>query len=162
VPVYVGLGSNLNDPEAQVRRALAALATLPENRLVAVSGLYRNPPVGPPGQPEYVNAVAGLLTHDEPVELLGRLRAIEAAQGRRRDAASRWGPRTIDLDLLVFGSRQINSPELVIPHPGIQERNFVLLPLAEIAPALNIPGLGGVRQLASRLDSASLKKLDPQ
>lgn len=162
MPAYIGIGSNLGDPVLQVTRALKALAELPGSRLIAASNLYQNPPVGPAGQPDYVNAVAGVLTHDGPLELFRRLRQIEHAQGRIRTEGSHWGPRTLDLDLLVYGEQRIDSTELLVPHPGIRERNFVLLPLAEIAPGLEIPGLGSVRELAAALDGASLKKIEPR
>ena len=106
--------------------------------------------------------MVGVLTHDAPLELFRRLREIEHAQGRTRTDDSHWGPRTLDLDLLAYGGQRIDSSELVVPHPGIRERNFVLLPLAEIAPGLEIPGLGNVRELAAALDGASLKKIEPR
>ena len=142
-PVYVGLGSNLSDPVAQVNRALESLAQLPKSRLVLRSGLYRSAPLGPQDQPEFVNAVAALLSRLDATAFLVQLQRIERAQGRQPDA-ERWGPRIIDLDLLVFGDAVAVEPGLTLPHPRIAERNFVLLPLGEIAPELVIPGIGRV------------------
>jgi 2-amino-4-hydroxy-6-hydroxymethyldihydropteridine diphosphokinase len=157
-PAYVGVGSNLEDPVAQVTRAFDALAVLDGTRLVARSHLYRSAPMGPADQPDYVNAAAGLLTRLSPSGLLEALQSIEAAQGRRRDR--RWGPRTLDLDLLVFGAERLDTPALRLPHPGIAERAFVLHPLADIAPDLYVPGAGRVRDLAASLGASGLELLD--
>lgn len=156
VPAYIGVGSNLEDPAAQVRSALAALAELPESRLVAASGLYRNPPMGPQDQPDYVNAVAGILSRLEPAPLLGELQALERRLGRVRKAGDRWGPRIIDLDLLMYGRRIVEEPGLTLPHPGISERNFVLFPLRDIAASLHVPGAGRVRDLAARFSESDV------
>ncbi len=134
---FVGLGSNLDDPRRQILTAFDALARLPSTRLVARSSLYRSAPVGPPGQPDYINAVAQLATALEPLALLDRLQAIERDQ--RRVRGERWGPRTLDLDLLLFEGRVIESERLTLPHPEMGRRNFVLVPLAEIAPGLVMP-----------------------
>ncbi len=158
VPAYVALGSNLDDPRAQVERAFAALGTLRDSRLVARSALYRSPPFGPVAQPDFVNAVAGMLTRLDPRSMLVELKAIEARLGRERPAV-RWGPRHIDLDLLVHGTSRVAEPGLEVPHPGIAERAFVLVPLAEVAPDLDVPGLGRVATLAARLDSTGLERL---
>jgi len=131
--VYIGLGSNLADPQQQLRGALQALAELPGSRLAAVSSLYASDPLGPADQPRYVNAVAALETDLEPLALLDALQRIELAQGRERKA-ERWGPRTLDLDILLFGERLIDQPRLQVPHYHMQARAFVLYPLAEIAP----------------------------
>ncbi len=140
VITYVALGSNLSDPVQQVRTALTELAGLPDSRLVAASRLYRTAPVGPPGQADYVNAVACLETRLEPCQLLLELHAIELAHGRRRDG-TRWGPRTLDLDILLYGEALIDEPGLRIPHPEMSVRAFVLIPLAEVAPPdLVLPG----------------------
>ena len=155
VTAYLGLGSNLDDPAAQVGQALAALARLPDSRLVAVSSLYRNPPMGPQDQPDYVNAVAALETRLAPRALLDAMQAIEREQGRDR-RGQRWGPRTIDLDLLVYGEQVIAEHHLHVPHPGIAERAFVLVPLAEIAPEVVIPGLPPLATLLARVDRASV------
>jgi len=142
VTAYVGLGSNLDDPQARVRRALDALATLPATRLVSASLLYATAPVGPQDQPDYVNAVARLATELTPSDLLAALLGIEAAQGRQRDG-TRWGPRTLDLDLLLHGQARLALAGLHLPHPQIRHRAFVLVPLADVAPPdLNVPGQG--------------------
>ncbi len=131
---YIGLGSNLADPQQQLRGALQALAELPQSNLAAVSSLYASDPLGPADQPRYVNAVAALDTSLAPLDLLDALQRIELAQGRERKA-ERWGPRTLDLDILLFGDRLIAEPRLQVPHYHLQARAFVLYPLAEIAPA---------------------------
>jgi 2-amino-4-hydroxy-6-hydroxymethyldihydropteridine diphosphokinase len=153
-PAYVGVGSNLGDPPAQVLDALAKLARLPRTRVVRASSLYGSRPLGPVEQPDFVNAAAGLLTQLSADELLARLRAIEAAAGRER--RERWGPRVLDLDLLVYGRERRSSPELSLPHPGIVERNFVLYPLAEFAPDLDVPGAGRVADLKGRVAATGL------
>ena len=149
VPAYVGIGSNLDDPEQQVSAAMDALAGLPDTLCISRSTTLRNAALGPQPQPEFVNAVAGLLTQLAPVALLEELLAMERRQGRDRSTSVRWGPRRIDLDLLVYGDAVIETEHLRVPHPGIASRNFVLLPLLEIAPALRIPGLGPVWRLAA-------------
>jgi 2-amino-4-hydroxy-6-hydroxymethyldihydropteridine diphosphokinase len=154
-PAYVGLGSNLDDPLAQLRRALDALTSLPDTRRVACSSFYWNPPMGPAGQPDYLNAVAGLLTRLPPALLLAELQRIEAAQGRERDGP-RWGPRTLDLDLLLHGRACSSDESLELPHPGIVERPFVLVPLAEVAPGLRLPDGRGVAGLAAACEAAGL------
>jgi 2-amino-4-hydroxy-6-hydroxymethyldihydropteridine diphosphokinase len=157
-PAYVGVGSNLNDPRAQVQVALARLARLAQSRLVLASRLYRSRPFGPVAQPDFVNAVAGLVTQADPLTLLGELRAIETAMGRPA-RHERWGPRVIDLDLLCFGRERRTDAALTLPHPGIVERNFVLYPLADIAPDLELPGLGRVAELAGRVTAEGLTRL---
>ena len=136
--VYIGLGSNLAQPAEQLQAALSALADLPDSQLIAVSSLYASNPLGPADQPDYVNAVAALDTALEPLQLLDRLQQIELQQGRQRKA-ERWGPRTLDLDILLFGNQLIDLPRLQVPHYHLQERPFVLYPLAEIAPDLQLP-----------------------
>lgn len=158
LPAYVALGSNLDDPRAQVERALAALDQLPQTRCVLRSSLYRSRPFGPVEQPDFVNAVAGLLTTLQPATLLASLQALETRLGRERPVV-RWGPRRIDLDLLVHGSARIAQSGLELPHPGIAERAFVLAPLAEIAPDLDVPGVGRVSALLAKLDSSGLERL---
>jgi 2-amino-4-hydroxy-6-hydroxymethyldihydropteridine diphosphokinase len=159
MPVYVGLGSNLDDPRAQLVRACSLLAELPQSRFVSRSSLYRTPPFGPVAQPDFVNAVAALLTRLAPHAFLAALKQIEASMGRGAPAV-RWGPRRIDLDLLVYGSREIAEPGLSVPHPGIAERAFVLVPLAEIAPELQVPRLGRVATLLARVDTGAVGRLD--
>ncbi len=137
VEAYIGLGSNLEEPEVQLRRARQALEALPESRLLGFSRLYRSVPMGPQDQPDYINAVVLIDTRLEPHALLDALQAIETAQGRVR--GRRWGERTLDLDILLYGDDQIATERLTVPHPGLAERNFVLYPLAELAPELVLP-----------------------
>jgi len=159
VPAYIGLGSNLDDPAAQLRGALAGLARLPQTRLIARSAMYRNPPMGPSGQPDFVNAVAGLLTTLPATGLMRALRSIEDAHGRRRDGP-RWGPRTLDLDLLLYGSLRLETEALILPHPGMAERPFVLIPLLELAPGLRIPGGAMIAALAAAAGGGDLVRLE--
>ena len=159
IEAYIGIGSNLDGPVDQVRRAVDTLATIDGVSVTAVSSLYRNPPMGPVDQPDYVNAVAGLSTMLTPRALLARLQALEQAQGRVRDKRHRWGPRVLDLDILTYDDRTIVEPGLHIPHPGISERNFVLFPLFEIAPMISIPGLGLISELVRDRDSSTLEKI---
>ncbi len=158
LPVYIGVGSNLDTPEAHVRTALDELAEIDGTRGAINSELYRSAPLGPQNQPDYINAACGFLTGLEPLSLLKELLLIEVKHGRIRDG-SRWGPRTLDLDMLVFGDRVLELDRLTIPHPGVHERNFVLYPLADIAPTLYVPGRGRVDKLAAALDRASLTRL---
>lgn len=144
-PAYVGVGSNLQDPPQQVRGALTALGGIPGTKLISVSPLYGSRPFGPVAQPDFCNAAAALLTTLPVQEFFAQLRALERRLGRER--RERWGPRVIDLDLLAFGSQCLDEADLTLPHPGIVQRNFVLYPLAEIAPDLLLPGLGRVGQL---------------
>lgn len=153
----VALGSNLVDPAAQVRRAFAALAALPDTHLLARSRLYRTPPLGPV-QPDYVNAAAILETRLGAQALFDALLAIEAAQGRTR--GERWGPRTLDLDLLVYGDAVIQTPRLAVPHPELAARPFVLVPLAEVAAGLEVPGLGRVADLCAACPAEGITALE--
>lgn len=157
-PAYIGIGSNLEDPKAQVLRACEALRTLAGTRLVHISPLYRSRPFGPVPQPDFVNAVAGVLTQLDSRTLLDALAAVERAFGRPAEH-QRWGPRIIDLDLLVYGRERRDEPDLSLPHPGIVERNFVLYPLADLAPDLDVPGLGRVAGLRGRLTPEGLERL---
>jgi len=159
IPASIGIGSNLNDPVAQVRGALRACAGLSQTRLMLASSLYRNPPMGPADQPDYVNAVIVLLTRLSARALLTELQALELARGRKQGAQPHWGPRCIDLDILTYGNRFIDEPDLVIPHAGISARNFVLLPLLEICPHLVIPGRGPVDRLVAGVDGSTLEKI---
>jgi 2-amino-4-hydroxy-6-hydroxymethyldihydropteridine diphosphokinase len=160
-PAYVGLGSNLDEPALQVQRALAELARLPQSRLIRQSSLYVSKPLGPVAQPDFVNAVAALLTQLEVGDFFGRLRALEQQLGRA-PPRERWGPRRIDLDLLLFAQLRLDGPELQLPHPGIVERNFVLYPLAEVAPELPVPGCGRVAELVARVSSEGIRRLEHQ
>jgi 2-amino-4-hydroxy-6-hydroxymethyldihydropteridine diphosphokinase len=145
VPAYIGVGSNLGDSQQRVRAAFGSLGAMHNTRFIAKSRLYRTRPFGPVEQGDFINAVAGVLTQLTAHEVLTEIRAIEARAGRVR--SERWGPRTLDLDLLVFGDQRIDSVELVVPHPGIAERGFVLAPLVDIAPTLNVPGVGRAEDL---------------
>ena len=159
IRAYIGLGSNLGDPVAQVKRARAAIAVLSGVEEVAFSSLYRSRPLGPQDQPDYVNAVMAVDTGLPAPELLAALQAIETAQGRVREG-ERWGPRTLDLDLLLYGRACIRTAELTVPHYGLAERCFVLHPLAEIAPAdLYVPGLGPLSDLVQRCPATGLERL---
>jgi 2-amino-4-hydroxy-6-hydroxymethyldihydropteridine diphosphokinase len=157
-PAYVALGSNLADPAAQVTAALGRLPGIPGTRLIARSRLWVSRPLGPLDQPDFVNAAAGLLTRLDARELLGELQALERALGRT-DPVIRWGPRSIDLDLLLLGSDELSGPALCLPHPGVHERDFVLYPLAELAPDLWIPGRGRVEALARRVANRGIVPL---
>jgi 2-amino-4-hydroxy-6-hydroxymethyldihydropteridine diphosphokinase len=157
-PVYIALGSNLDEPRVQVLRAVARLRELPLSRLVRLSPLYRSQPFGPVTQPDFVNAVAGMLTQLTPEALLERLQAIERSLGRPA-VHPRWGPRIIDLDVLAHGQQVCATERLTLPHPGIVERNFVLYPLAAVAPDLELPGLGRVSELKQRVDAGGLELL---
>jgi 2-amino-4-hydroxy-6-hydroxymethyldihydropteridine diphosphokinase len=157
-PAYIGLGSNLNDPRAQVLDAVGRVGALPTTRVVLSSPLYSSRPFGPVPQPDFVNAVIGVLTQLPPDVLLERLRALEAAMGRP-EQREHWGPRVIDLDVLSYGRERRSDPTLTLPHVGIVERNFVLYPLADIAPELDLPGLGRVTELKGRVTSEGLRLL---
>jgi len=156
-PAYVAVGSNLNEPRDRVLEAFDALAALRATRLELRSRLYRTAPMGPQDQPEFVNAAAGLLTRLSARELLEELLAVEGAMGRRRQ--ERWGPRVIDLDLVWMTGAAVDEPGLKVPHPGVSERNFVLYPLCDIAPALAIPGHGRVADLMSKAGEAGISVL---
>ncbi len=155
---HVGLGSNLDDPVRQVRRALEELARLPHTRLLACSSLYRTTPVGRLDQPDFVNAVAVLDTALSPRELLQELLALETRHGRVRGEPN--GPRTLDLDLLLLGDRVIREPGLEVPHARMHQRAFVLLPLAEVSPHAVIPGHGSVAELAARVAAQGVARID--
>lgn len=142
----VGLGSNLDGPAHQVDIAFGMLEAIDRTSVITTSSLYRSAPLGGIEQPDFVNAAALLRTHLDARALLEQLQAIERARGRERGDIH-WGPRVLDLDLLAFGRLSIDEPGLTVPHPGIASRNFVLLPLREIAPDFDIPGLGRVRDL---------------
>ena len=157
-PAYVGLGSNLSDPRRQVETAIEALAGIAGARLVHRSPLWRSRPMGPQDQPDFVNAAAGLLTTRAPRDFLVELQAIERRMGKAEPEV-RWGPRLIDLDLLVVGGLQVNEPGLRLPHPGLHQRNFVLYPLSEIAAELWVPGLARVRTLRDRVSGEGIERL---
>ena len=145
---FIGIGSNLAHPRRQLARALARLAALDGVRVLAVSPNYATAPIAALPQPDYVNAVALVETTLTPRALLARLHAVERRQGRRRGASTpRNAPRTIDLDLLLYGARRIRSPQLSVPHPRMHERAFVLRPLTDVMPTVTIPGRGLARRL---------------
>ncbi len=158
VRAYIGIGSNLNDPVARVQAAFGELERLPDTRLAARSSLYGSKPMGPADQPDYVNAVAGVDTRMPATDLLQALAQIEDRQGRER-GTEQWGPRTLDLDLLLYGDQRIATPALTVPHPGMHERDFVLVPLAEIAGDIELPGLGPVGALTERCGKHDLVRL---
>lgn len=155
---YVALGSNLGDSQRQLADAIHALAALPQTRLLARSHIYRTPPWGVHDQPDFLNAVVALETSLVPHDLLDAMLAIERAAGRQRDG-ERWGPRTLDLDLLHIAGETINDERLTLPHPHIAERAFVLLPLNELAPELEIPGQGRVADLLRAVDTQGCEVL---
>lgn len=158
-PAFIGLGSNLDDPPAQLRRAAASLAHLPRTELISISKLFRSRPMGPAEQPDYTNAVAGVRTALSARELLAELQRIEREQGRMR-GPDRWGARTLDLDLLTYGALVCADDDLMLPHPGAHLRDFVLVPWCSIAPDAEIPGHGNVCNLAKRCASHGLAPLD--
>lgn len=155
---YIGLGSNLDNPELQLKIALAALNEIPGVSLVQSSSFYRSKPLGPSDQPDFINAVVLLASDLTAMELLGRLQLIENRQGRDRDG-QRWGPRTLDLDILLYGNEIINEAELTVPHPEIRHRNFVLMPLLELDPDIEIPGLGRAEELLEDIGTGGIIKL---
>lgn len=156
---FIALGSNLDDPRAQVERGFDALAALPRTALTARSRMFRTPPWGMLEQPDFVNAVAKLATTLSPRALLDALLGIEARAGRVRDVPN--GPRVLDLDLLLYGDCSLREAGLAIPHPRLQQRAFVLLPLADLAPDLEVPGQGRVVDLLARVDSSGCVPLVP-
>ena len=147
IPAYVAFGANLGEPVETLRAAAVALGRRPGVELVAGSPVYRTRPIGPPGQPDYANAVARVETTHEPEALLDVLHAVEAEFGRVRDV--RWGPRTLDLDLIWYDGEERTDERLTLPHPRAHEREFVLRPLAELAPALPLAGATVAELLAA-------------
>ena len=154
---YIGLGSNLENPVEQVMTALKELGQISETRVETHSSLYRSDPVGPPGQPDYINAVACLMTTLEPHALLDQLQAIEQAHDRKR--IQRWGPRTLDLDLILYGDQLIQTDRLTVPHPFAKDRSFVLWPLAEITNELFFPDGTVLSELLVQCPVGSLEKI---
>ena len=145
---FIALGSNLQDPAGQVSCALREIGELPDTTLLKASSLYRTAPVGYDNQPDFINAVAEVSTRLAPTDLLHALLALESSHGRERPFPN--APRVLDLDLLLYDDLVMQTPELTLPHPRMHQRGFVLLPLAEIAPTLEIPGIGQVHALAGR------------
>ena len=155
---YVALGANLADPVAQVRAAGVALADLPGSRLLRLSSLYRTAPVGIRGQPDFVNAVAALETRLDPEPLLDALFAVERRFGRHREF--RHAPRTLDLDLLLYDQRVVDSERLSLPHPRMHLRAFVIAPLLEIAPLCRIPGRGAAAAWLPAVSRQAIERLE--
>ncbi|MDV7104447.1 2-amino-4-hydroxy-6-hydroxymethyldihydropteridine diphosphokinase [Vibrio sp. TH_r3] len=158
--VYIAIGSNLNDPVTQTKNAIKALKSLPKSQFLTASSLYSSIPMGPQQQPDYINAVVAIRTELPPITLLDATQAIELEHGRVRKK-ERWGPRTLDLDILLYGSEIINSERLVIPHYGIKKREFVLYPLAEIAPNLIFPDGEVLSNLLTIVDKNGLRIWQP-
>ena len=158
--VYVGLGGNLNDPDKQLRAACTALAALALTRLQACSSLYLTAPIGPIPQPDFVNAVCRLETRLSAPELLRSLLAIESAQGRVRQGEPRGGPRVLDLDLLLYGNHVIHEPGLIVPHPRLHQRAFVLKPLLDLAPDIRIPGQGAADDFLKAVSNQRVELLE--
>ncbi|BET40933.1 2-amino-4-hydroxy-6-hydroxymethyldihydropteridine diphosphokinase [Atlantibacter hermannii] len=155
--VYIAIGSNLASPLEQVNAALAALAEIPDSQIVAVSPFYRTPPLGPQDQPDYLNAAVALDTDLAPETLLDHTQRIELQQGRERKA-HRWGPRTLDLDIMLFGDRQIATPRLTVPHYDMKNRAFMLLPLVHIAPDVCFPDGVKVANILANLDPSGISR----
>lgn len=155
VPAYVGIGSNLDDPLQKVRDAFSALARIDRTRLVKASRIYRTAPFGPIEQPHFYNAAAGLLTQLPPVDLLRSLKALEHLLGR--EVSVRWGPRVIDFDLLAYGDVIMQSEELTLPHAGLLQRSFAILPLADVAPDLQLRDSGRIADLAEACDRSGIE-----
>jgi 2-amino-4-hydroxy-6-hydroxymethyldihydropteridine diphosphokinase len=159
VEAYVGLGANMGDATATVEAAIGRIDALAGVRVLSRSSLYRTPAWGVTDQPDFVNAVARIATGLDPRQLLDALLDIERDAGRDRARSRRWGPRELDLDLLLYGDTRVDMPGLHVPHPHLHERAFVLVPLAEIAPSLVIPGHGDVQSLAAGMAGADIQAL---
>jgi 2-amino-4-hydroxy-6-hydroxymethyldihydropteridine diphosphokinase len=157
IRVYIALGSNLAKPVDQVNCALEALAHMPRTKLVVCSAFYRSKPLGPQNQPDFLNAVVALDTELPPEELLDCTQAIEQNQGRVRKL-ERWGPRTLDLDMLLYGDRVINNERLTVPHYDMKNREFMLYPLAEIAPELVFPDGESLQTVLTRVPLNGLER----
>ena len=155
---YIGLGSNLDDPLAQVQRAIMELENIPRTNVQATSALYRSRAVGPGEQPDYINAAALVDTQLTPLELLDALQALEQAHKRVRH--EHWGPRTLDLDILLLDQQTIDSERLKVPHPYLTQRNFVLYPLADIAPELLLPDGTALKDLLAQCPQDGLERLE--
>jgi len=156
---YIGLGSNLENPLAQIQQALLALQALPETQLLTHSSYYQSVPLGPANQPDYINAVAHITTALSPIDLLSALQMIENKQGRVRNG-QRWGPRTLDLDILLYNDYCCQTPRLTLPHPGLYERAFVLYPLYECNPALILPNGQSLHQVRANCSAHTIKKIN--
>lgn len=155
---YIGLGSNLENPLQQIKTAINDLQSLTDITIVSVSSLYQSPPMGPADQPDYINAVLSLETTLPPHKLLDALQSVEQLHGRVR--RRHWGERTLDLDILLYGEQILNDERLKIPHPGMHERAFVLYPLAEIAPEVEIPGIGALQKILPSCPQGDLQQVE--
>lgn len=155
---YVGLGANIGDPGRQIRLAIEELKKLPDTRLVLISGMYKSTPLGYAGQPDFLNAVACLDTGLPATQLLEHLQKIEQRQGRERPFAN--APRTLDLDLLLYGDQVLATPRLTLPHPRMHERAFVLQPLLELDSEISVPGKGKASTLLSACGSQKIERID--
>ncbi|UUM30199.1 2-amino-4-hydroxy-6-hydroxymethyldihydropteridine diphosphokinase [Vibrio japonicus] len=155
ITVFIAVGSNLSDPVGQTKNAIEALKCLPKSEFIQSSSLYSSTPMGPQDQPDYINAVVEIQTELTPLELLDCTQATELEQGRVRKE-ERWGPRTLDLDIILYGNEVIDSERLVVPHYGMKEREFVLYPLAEIAPNLTLPCGSRLEDLLKVVDKNGL------
>ena len=160
IRAFVGMGGNIGDAANTLMEAIWALEALPQTSVRSQSDLYRSPPWGRTDQAEFINAVVELQTRLAPSILLDSLIEIEERFGRVRNADERWGPRTLDLDLLLYGDQTIQVPGLCIPHPHLHERGFVLVPLAQIAPNLDVPGQGRVADLLADIDASAITLID--
>ncbi|MGY5958421.1 2-amino-4-hydroxy-6-hydroxymethyldihydropteridine diphosphokinase [Kosakonia sp. BK9b] len=149
---YIALGSNLASPLDQVNAAIVAIGEIPQSHIVAVSSLYRTPPLGPPDQPDYLNAAVALETELAPEALLDHTQRIELQQGRVRKA-ERWGPRTLDLDIMLLGELSLNTARLTVPHYDMKNRGFMLWPLFEIAPDLHFPDGASLQAILTQLNA---------
>jgi len=158
ITAYIGLGSNLSKPIKQIEKAIEKIGIIPKSRLLSVSSLYLSKPMGPQDQNDYINAVLALETALSAIELLNALQSIENNAGRVRKE-NRWGARILDLDIILFGNEIINTDRLTIPHYGMSEREFVLLPLAEIAPELILPNGESIMELSQNIAINSMVKL---
>ncbi|SFR51253.1 2-amino-4-hydroxy-6-hydroxymethyldihydropteridinediphosphokinase [Marinobacter gudaonensis] len=157
--VFIGLGSNLKEPAAQLARAVAELASLPDCTLVAQSPFYASRPVGPQDQPDFINGAVWLKTALSPHQLLDQLQAIEQAHGRER--LQHWGPRTLDLDILLFGNLTLNDERLTVPHRELANRDFALQPLLDLKPDLHMPDGKAIAELRRQCPDNRLRKLPP-
>ena len=159
VIAYIGLGSNLDEPVEQIKSARTAIVSMPGVQELAFSSLYHSSPMGPQDQPDYVNAVMCVATGLSPMDLLRCLQNIEQEHGRVRKG-ERWGARTLDLDVLIYGDQEIDLPDLTVPHNGLAKRSFVLYPLFEIAPQLLVPGMGPIADLVAKCPLSALRRLN--
>lgn len=153
--IFIGLGSNLSEPAKQLTSALSAINRLPDTKIIQCSSLYASKPMGPQDQPDYVNAVAELHSELEPLVLLSSLQQIEHKHGRTRNG-ERWAARTLDLDIILYDKKIIALPDLIVPHPGMKEREFVLYPLFEIAPHIHLPCGNSLRSILHRVSRNGL------